>query len=67
MARTHNRLTARKVEALTKPGRYGDGGGLYLSIRPNGGRNWTFLFRLHGKRHELGFGSVRDVLARGSA
>ena len=61
MARTHNRLTARKVEALTKPGRYADGGGLYLSIRPNGGRNWTFLFSLHGKRHEHGFGSVRDV------
>lgn len=36
-----------------------------MSISPNGGRRWTFLFRWRGKPTEIGFGSARDVsLAR---
>src|SRR6202040_636961 len=65
MARKINRLNARAVATITKHGRHADGGGLYLSISPNGGRSWTFLFRWHGKPTEIGFGSARDVtLAR---
>ena len=65
MARKINRLTARAVATITKHGRHADGGGLYLSVSPNGGRRWTFLFRWHGKPTEIGFGSARDVpLAR---
>lgn len=65
MARKINRLNARAVSTLTKHGRHADGGGLYLSISPNGGRRWVFLFRWHGKPTEIGFGSARDVtLAR---
>jgi integrase len=65
MARKINRLNARAVATLTKYGRHADGGGLYLSISPNGGRRWTFLFRWHGKHTEIGLGSARDVtLAR---
>jgi len=65
MARKINRLNARAVVTITKQGRHADGGGLYLSISPNGGRRWVFLFRWHGKPTEIGFGSARDVaLAR---
>src|SRR5712691_1479327 len=65
MAREINRLNARAVATITKHGRHADGGGLYLSISPNGGRRWVFLFRWHGKPTEIGFGSARDVtLAR---
>jgi hypothetical protein len=65
MARNINRLNARAVATATKHGRHADGGGLYLSISPNGGRRWVFLFRWHGKTTEIGFGSARDVkLAR---
>jgi integrase len=65
MARKINRLSARAVATLTNYGRHADGGGLYLSISPNGGRRWVFLFRWHGKPTEIGFGSARDVtLAR---
>ncbi len=65
MARRINRLSARTVATITKYGRHADGGGLYLSISPNGGRRWVFLFRWHGKPTEIGFGSARDVtLAR---
>src|SRR5437764_11303432 len=65
MARKINRLNARAVATITKHGRHTDGGGLYLSISPNGGRRWVFLFRWQGKPTEIGFGSTRDVtLAR---
>ena len=65
MARKINRLNARAVVTITKHGRHADGGGLYLSISPNGGRRWVFLYRWHGKPTEIGFGSARDVkLAR---
>ena len=65
MARKINRLNARAVATITEHGRHADGGGLYLSISPNGGRRWVFLYRWHGKPTEIGFGSARDVtLAR---
>src|SRR5690349_25089567 len=65
MPRHFNRLNARAVATIKDCGRHADGGGLYLSISPNGGRRWTFLYRWHGKPTELGFGSARDVtLAR---
>jgi integrase len=65
MAREINRLNARSVATIRKIGRHADGGNLYLSISPNGGRRWVFLYRWHGKPTEIGFGSARDVtLAR---
>ena len=65
MARKINRLNARLVATIAEYGRHADGGGLYLSISPNGGRRWVFLYRWHGKPTEIGFGSARDVsLAR---
>jgi integrase len=65
MARKINRLNARAAATITENGRHADGGGLYLSISPNGGRRWVFLYRWHGKPTEIGLGSARDVtLAR---
>jgi integrase len=65
MGRETKRLNARTVATLTKPGRHADGGNLYLSISPNGGRRWIFLFRWAGRQLEMGLGSARDVsLAR---
>ena len=65
MARKINRLNARAAATITECGRHADGAGLYLSISPNGGRRWVFLFRWHGKPTEIGLGSARDVpLAR---
>lgn len=65
MAREINRLNARAVATISEQGRHADGGGLYLSISPNGGRRWVFLYRWHRKPTEIGFGSARDVtLAR---
>ncbi len=59
-----NKLTSREVETKSEKGRYGDGGGLYLIVTHAIGadgevtvrRKWTFMFRLNGKRHEMGLG-----------
>jgi hypothetical protein len=51
--RAINRLSARKVESITKGTiaqprrRYADGGGLYLSVSPNGGLRWVFQYVRH--------------------
>src|SRR5580704_7574645 len=65
MARQINRLSARTVTTLTKPGRHADGGGLYLVVDAGGAKRWTFLFRRDGKLKEMGLGGLTSVpLAR---
>lgn len=53
---TLNKLSARFVQTETKPGRYADGGGLYLHIRRGGSKNWVMLYRWQSERPELGLG-----------
>ncbi|WP_181707644.1 tyrosine-type recombinase/integrase [Chthonobacter rhizosphaerae] len=61
MGRQLHKLTAREVKAITEEGRYGDGGGLYLSVSSGDRRRWVFLFRWDGKTREMGLGSAQDV------
>ena len=59
-----NKLTARTVTAKSlAPGRYGDGGGLYLSVTIPGARRWTFMYRNPetGQQHELFLGNVHTL------
>jgi hypothetical protein len=58
MARKINKLSACAVETLKAPGRYSDGGNLYLSISANGGRRWVFMYRRAGRQREMGLGSA---------
>jgi len=70
MARALHKLNARTVATLRKPGRHGDGGGLYLSISKDGRRRWVFLYNANGKLREMGLGSAQEVSlaeARGKA
>ncbi|MBS0277781.1 MAG: integrase arm-type DNA-binding domain-containing protein [Proteobacteria bacterium] len=59
------KLTALKVQQLTKPGSYGDGGCLYLYIKSDGksrySRAWVYRFKLNGQRREMGLGPVALV------
>ncbi|MBD0272275.1 MAG: DUF4102 domain-containing protein, partial [Acetobacteraceae bacterium] len=49
-------LTAAKVRTA-KPGRYGDGGGLYLLVRSPEARYWVFRYTMPGaKMREVGLG-----------
>ena len=54
-------LTAAKVRELSKPGRYGDGGGLYLSIAKVGSKSWVMRLRIEGKRTDKGLGGYPSV------
>ena len=41
-------LTAAKVRDVSKAGRYGDGGGLYLSVAPGGSKSWVMRVTVGG-------------------
>ena len=46
MGTSHAKLVVSaqgRLETLSRPGRYADGGNLYLLITPNGGKRWTFF------------------------
>src|SRR5215217_7399958 len=69
MSRSLNKLSA--ISARTLPsGKYCDGGGLWLQKRPDGGGQWILRFTIHGRRREMGLGSLSTVSlkeARGAA
>jgi integrase len=54
------RLSARKVETA-KPGKYSDGGNLYLIASTTGSRKWVLRFTWRGRPKEMGLGSADDV------
>ena len=55
------KLTARKVETA-KPGKYSDGGNLYLIVSQTGARKWVLRFTWRGRAKEMGLGSAASVL-----
>lgn len=57
MSYTINKLSAIKVRAVTRPGLYGDGGGLWLQVSRSGSKSWIFRYDLAGRRREMGLGS----------
>jgi len=61
VAREINRLTTRKIQAITEAGWYLDGEGLYLAVEPSGSKRWVLRYRLPGRRREMGLGSFAVV------
>ena len=59
--RAINKLSARKVEALSKPGLYADGLGLYLQVSTFNTKSWLFRFMLDGKARKMGLGPCHTV------
>lgn len=59
------RLTVKGIQAITEPGRYGDGGCLFLLVsrgkRGNLRRSWTMRLTVNGKRLDRGLGSYQFV------
>ena len=53
------KLTAAQVKAITEPGKYHDRDGLILRVAPGGSKQWVWRGTVHGRRVELGMGSVR--------
>lgn len=58
--RALNRLSAQKVKTAA-PGKYADGGGLWLHKREDGGAQWVLRITVYGNRREMGLGSLREV------
>lgn len=56
-----NRLTVTAVNHASRPGRYGDGGGLYLVVQPSGSKSWVCRVQRDGRRRDIGLGSLVDV------
>jgi integrase len=63
MARQQKALTVLKIRALKEPGRYSDGGGLYLYVSKAGSRSWVFRYRDRAtmKHRDKGLGPLADV------
>ena len=62
------RLTALAARALSRPGRHGDGDGLYLHVTPAGSKSWVQRIVVDGRRRDIGLGPYPTVsLARARA
>ena len=55
-----HKLSAAKVKNAA-PGKYSDGGGLWLHKREDGGAQWFLRVTVHGRRREMGLGSTQQV------
>ena len=49
-----------------KPGRYGDGKGLYLLVGPGGSKSWVLRVQVDGRRRDYGLGSL-DIVSLSDA
>ena len=61
MARAYKKLTERFISTVKDPGRYADGGGLYLIVDKNLAKRWALLITVRGRRRELGLGGFRSL------
>jgi integrase len=55
------RLSAVTVRQTSTPGRYCDGGGLYLVVDDTGAKRWQLRIIVAGKRTEIGLGGLTTV------
>ncbi|MGJ5197035.1 tyrosine-type recombinase/integrase [Bradyrhizobium sp. HKCCYLRH1030] len=55
------KLKPLDVEREIRPGKYADGGGLYLIVKGATAKNWIYRYNKEGKERWLGLGSLKDV------
>lgn len=55
------KLKPLDVERETKPGKYADGGGLYLIVASAAAKNWSYRYWIDRKERWHGLGSFRDL------
>ena len=64
------KLSVTGVKAAKRPGRFGDGDGLFLVVGATGSKSWVCRVQKHGRRRDIGLGSASKVtlaVARGRA
>lgn len=55
------KLSALKVARVSKPGKYGDGNGLYLQVTKQLVKSWIFRYTINGGERYMGLGAVHTV------
>lgn len=55
------KLTVKAANEHTRPGRYSDGGGLYLHVRQGGSKQWLLRTTIRRKRTDIHIGSFTYV------
>lgn len=55
------KLTVAKVEKAVEPGRYADGGCLYLVVTKTGAKQWVARLTIFGRQTDLGLGGTSYV------
>ena len=55
------KLNPIQVKSNMKPGRYTDGDGLMLEVKPSGSKSWIVRLQAGGKRRDYGLGSFKDI------
>jgi integrase len=51
------KLTPTMIERqIRSPGRYGDGAGIWLQVKPSGTKSWLYQYTAKGKERQLGLG-----------
>jgi hypothetical protein len=70
MANGIYRLSPKEVESLSEPGRYADGGGLYLWVRPSTRKSaipdsfvksWLVRMQKDGRRRDIGLWGLSEA------
>jgi integrase len=61
MSSDFGKLTPTQVMRLSKPGRYADGGKLYLQVSVRGVKSWIFRYTINGAEHYMGLGALHTV------
>ena len=54
-------LTVAKVDRAKEPGRYADGGCLFLVVTKTGSKQWVARITIHGRQTDLGLGGASYV------
>jgi len=55
------KLSPSNVARLKKPGKYNDGGGLYLQVSRRGIKSWIFRYERQGEERCMGLGAIHAV------
>lgn len=55
------KLTVKRVQGVKTPGRYGDGGGLFLQVTTSGTKSWIYRWERDGRERMMGLGPETDV------
>lgn len=67
MSGATNKLNRTIVKGLKEPGRYNDGGGLYLMIRKTGRKSWVYRYQVNGRKRDMGLGPLSKINDIGEA